>query len=69
MLIVFLPYLTDINECATSPCVNEMKCIDLVNDFACECQPGWRGKKCDESKCFTVLVKLITVYQSHQYVF
>ena len=43
-------FASDINECAANPCLNEVKCIDLVNDFACECKPGWKGKKCNESE-------------------
>ena len=39
----------DVDECATTPCSNALKCIDLINDFACECQSGWKGRICNES--------------------
>lgn len=30
----------DINECASSPCLNNGKCLDQVNRFVCECPQG-----------------------------
>lgn len=39
----------DIDECGTNPCVNGT-CTDLVNDFSCNCTPGFTGKHCDIGK-------------------
>lgn len=36
----------DVNECSRSPCKNGGHCVDLVNDFYCECANGWKGKTC-----------------------
>lgn len=33
-----------IDECYSSPCLNEGRCIDLVNGYQCNCQPGTSGK-------------------------
>lgn len=41
---------TDVDECASNPCSNALKCIDLINDYACECQAGWKGSHCNESE-------------------
>ena len=41
----------DIDDCASSPCQNGARCNDLVNDFACNCTPGYTGKNCSEGKC------------------
>lgn len=30
-------FCVDINECVVSLCSNGFKCIDLINDFVCEC--------------------------------
>lgn len=38
--------ITDINECQSSPCV-QGNCTDYVNNYTCECQPGFRGVNCD----------------------
>lgn len=39
----------DINECGPNPCHNDVQCVDLVNDFQCNCtNSGYRGKLCDE---------------------
>ena len=37
---------TDIDECKSSPCYNNATCLDLVNDFECKCQPGFKGDLC-----------------------
>eukprot|EP00794_Sanderia_malayensis_P020295 gene20295-22282_t len=37
-----------VDECLSSPCVNSLSCSDLVNDYACHCKPGWKGKNCNE---------------------
>ena len=34
------------DDCRDNPCQNG-KCIDLKNDYRCECQSGYGGKKCD----------------------
>ena len=41
---------TDVNECASSPCVNGATCVDQVNNFTCTCSPGFTGVLCDFSK-------------------
>ena len=38
--------LPDIDECHPKPCVNGT-CLDLINDFSCNCTPGFTGKRCD----------------------
>lgn len=40
---------SDANECAGSPCVNAVSCRNLVGDYVCQCQAGWRGKKCEKN--------------------
>jgi hypothetical protein len=37
---------TDIDECASSPCLNGV-CLDQVNGYNCSCLPGWTGNNCD----------------------
>lgn len=41
-----LPASSDVNECRHNPCKNGGRCVDLVNDFHCECADSWKGKTC-----------------------
>ncbi|XP_078571570.1 uncharacterized protein LOC144859154 [Branchiostoma floridae x Branchiostoma japonicum] len=38
---------TDIDECAIDPCRNEGTCQDLINEYRCDCLPGWTGTTCE----------------------
>ena len=33
----------DINECQLGLCINGATCVDGINDFQCECMPGFRS--------------------------
>lgn len=37
----------EINECASSPCVNGATCINLLAAFACTCPAGFTGARCE----------------------
>lgn len=36
----------EIDECASNPCYNGGKCVNLINDFNCTCPLGFAGKQC-----------------------
>ncbi|KAI8515726.1 hypothetical protein Bbelb_065390 [Branchiostoma belcheri] len=38
---------TDINECASYPCLNGGTCRNLNNTYRCDCVPGWTGVNCE----------------------
>ena len=37
-------FVTD--ECASQPCMNGGRCIDIVGGYRCECPPGYGGSAC-----------------------
>ena len=55
----FLFFITpDIDECSLSPCEHGGNCTDGINDFSCDCVPGYEGKNCSISK-FLLLVEIL----------
>ena len=59
---------TDIDECASNPCMNDGTCIDLVNSFSCNCTGNYNGSTCNIGTVLSVqrflffLVLLFYVY-------
>jgi len=35
------------NECASNPCRNGARCRDGINEFTCQCEPGFTGMMID----------------------
>jgi len=46
-------FCLDINDCASSPCMNNGVCHDGLNSFSCSCQSGYSGVTCqtDINEC------------------
>jgi len=44
---------TNIDECASNPCLNGGTCYDLVNSYSCSCTPEYTGRTCSETYCTT----------------
>lgn len=43
-------FFPDINECASSPCLNGGVCKNEINQFACDCPSGTFGDLCYKGK-------------------
>ena len=41
--------LIDIDDCKSSPCMNNGVCVDGVNTFSCDCAHGFIGDTCNTS--------------------
>ncbi|KAK3753642.1 hypothetical protein QZH41_014756 [Actinostola sp. cb2023] len=37
---------TEMNECASNPCLNMGICTDLFAEYRCSCHPGFSGSRC-----------------------
>lgn len=38
---------SNINECSSSPCLNNSTCVDLVDGFVCKCPSNFQGVYCE----------------------
>ena len=46
---------TDIDDCATNPCKHGGFCIDLVNNYTCNCSTNrYSGENCEICKYFSM---------------
>ena len=43
----FLVFLLDVNECESSPCMNNATCNDDVDGYTCNCADGFTGTHCE----------------------
>lgn len=60
--------ILDIDECEVRPCQNNGTCVDLINDYQCDCMDGFNGTNCTTGKFehlwYFFYIKLgITVFQ------
>lgn len=46
----YADYDAEIDECATTVCLNGGTCVDLINSYWCECPPGIGGRNCEIRK-------------------
>ena len=44
----------DIDECLSSPCLNNGTCEDRVNVYGCKCFSGFAGANCGQGMDFIV---------------
>ena len=49
--IVFF-FSKDIDECVNHTCQNGGSCLDGVNNYSCNCLPGYTGNRCETGRYF-----------------
>ena len=47
---------SEVDECASNPCVNNGTCHDGRGDFSCDCIPGYEGKTCADGENFCLVL-------------
>ena len=47
MLFNSIAIVSDVNDCSSNPCMNGGHCIDLKDNFQCQCKEGFWGKFCE----------------------
>ena len=50
-----LSFLSDIDECATNPCMNGGSCVDGIGSYSCSCPTGYEGDQCQIGKIYDLL--------------
>ena len=40
-------FVENMKECASNPCQNGAECVDGINMYKCQCQPGYEGDHCE----------------------
>lgn len=58
MFIQFILDNSDNNDCQPKPCQNNGTCIDLFNDYQCDCIAGFNGTNCENSKRYQCILFL-----------
>ena len=46
-MVNFAIFVSDIDECDSSPCQNGGTCHNGQNMYTCTCLPGWTGHDCE----------------------
>lgn len=53
--------IAEINNCDSSPCQNNGTCTNRVNNYTCNCIPGFTGGNCETRKLHSNTVIIIIV--------
>ena len=54
---------TDIDECVNATCLNNATCVDLVNDYECNCTEEYFGNECEISVSVTAFMLLFSIHK------
>ena len=42
----FILYISDVDECLTSPCQHDGTCTNTIGSYSCYCTDFWKGDEC-----------------------
>jgi len=52
LLTVTMFVIVDIDDCALVNCTGSGQCVDLINDYTCQCFAGYTGDHCETGMGF-----------------
>ena len=52
VLLIRRNLFVDIDDCSDTPCAHGGECIDGVDEYSCNCVPGYTGNDCDVGKIY-----------------
>ena len=58
-------FFLEINECESDPCLSSGTCVDELNQYTCNCVPGYTGINCETGKNTLHSYDIITVSNWH----
>ena len=53
--------ITDIDECASNPCLNGATCTQSLNLYTCSCATGYTGMNCETGKLL-ILLDVVSIF-------
>lgn len=56
---------SDVNECASNPCLHGSTCIDHANSFTCNCATGYTGTQCETGQCMFAVAHSSSFGRNH----
>lgn len=60
-------FILDIDDCESVPCKNNATCIDGIDEFSCQCSPGYYGDNCTESKDHILIYHYVIIVCEKSY--
>ena len=61
-IVVFFNLFSDMNECASSPCMHGATCVDQISMYTCQCLPGYIDTNCQTGNFDYTLVNHETMH-------
>ncbi len=53
---------SDINECATAPCLNGGTCVNAINAYACLCPTTHAGRNCQTGEWRLIVITIASLH-------
>ena len=54
----------ELEECASSPCLNNGTCVEQINSYLCECTEGFTGVNCEIGRQITDVCIIMVVLKN-----
>ena len=61
-LTLSILFLKDVDECVNHTCQNGGSCKDGVNNYSCNCLPGFMGDRCQTGRYFNLFFHFLPCF-------